>query len=99
MADRRLDWRRWLLIGLAALLAAAFAFLNGGERVAVHVGFAVLYRVPLAMLVFLAFLLGMVTMFLIGLRYDLRVRRLLRQYQIQEERRPWRPEPPPDLPP
>lgn len=93
MSDRRNGWIQWLVPALAIVVAGAFAYLNSGERVAVHLGLFVLFRVPLTALVFVTFLLGMIAMFLIGLRHDLRVRRLLRQYQVQEERRPWRPEP------
>lgn len=102
MPQRRGGWRRWLLLGLAALAAGAFAYFNAGERVSIHFGLFVLFRVPLVSAVFVAFLLGMTTMFLFSLRHDLRVRRLLREYRIQEERRPWAPRPqppPPDLPP
>ncbi len=96
--ERRKPWIRWLLLALAVILAGAFAYLNSGERVSLDLGLFALFRVPLALLLFAAFLLGMVTMFLIGLRQDLQVRRHLRQLEIQEEHRPWRPEPPP-LPP
>ena len=91
-------WRRWLPLALAVLLAGAFAYLNSGERVSLNLGVLMLFRLPLVALLFVAFLLGMVTMFVIGLRHDLHVRRVLRQYRIQEERRPWRPEPPPEPP-
>ena len=99
MSQRRSEWRRWLLLGLAVLFAALLAYLNSGERVSLHLGLFVLYRLPLVAILFVAFLLGMVAMFLIGLRHDMRVRRVLREYRIQEERRPWRTEPPPDLSP
>ena len=98
MAERRSPWTRWLLVVLAVVAAGAFAYLNSGERVSLHLGLFVLFRVPLALLLFGVFLLGMTTMFLIGLRQDLKVRRRLRQLEIQEERRPWRPEPPPPDP-
>ena len=97
MPDRP-GWRRWLLLALAVLLAGAFAYLNSGERVSLSLGLFMLFRLPLVALLFVAFLLGMVTMFLIGLRHDLRVRRVLREYRIEEERRRWRPEPPPEPP-
>lgn len=95
-------WERWgrvVALTLTTLLAAVFAFLNGGERVSLNVGFTVLYQIPLVGLVFAVFLLGMLTMFLIGLRHDLRVRRALREHH-----RPtppaaphaWSPDPPPD---
>jgi uncharacterized integral membrane protein len=73
--------RAWRWAGLAVIgaLAALFASFNAGERVALNLGFATLYRVPLVTLIFFAFLAGMTTMFLLGLRHDLRVRRALRE--------------------
>jgi uncharacterized integral membrane protein len=71
-------WVRWgglTVIGIVAALVASF---NAGERVALNLGFATLYRIPLVPLILGAFLLGMATMFLLGLRHDLRVRRALR---------------------
>ena len=55
-----------------------FSFLNAGERVTVNVGLTVLYRISLVGLVFGAFLLGMIAMFLFGLRQDRRIRDVLR---------------------
>lgn len=94
MNDAR--WR-WVGLGAITLLAGVFGFLNSGERVAVHLGALVLYQVPLVVLVFSAFLLGMITMFLLGLRHDLEVRRELRE----REHRPvvYSPPPPPLSPP
>jgi len=79
---------RWLPLVAVALLAAGFAYLNGAERVSVHLGFTVLYRVPLTIVlyrvpltivVFVAFILGMLVMFGVSLRQDLRIRRALRE--------------------
>jgi uncharacterized integral membrane protein len=72
-------WWRWAGLAVIGALAALFASFNSGERVALNLGFAVFYRVPLVPLIFLAFLIGMTTMFLLGLRHDLRVRRALRE--------------------
>lgn len=72
-------WWRWAGLAAVALLAALFAFLNSNERVALNFGFFAVYRMSLVGLIFTAFLLGMVTMFLLGLRHDLRVRRHLRE--------------------
>ena len=58
--------------------AAFFSFLNSNERATLDLGFTVLYRISLVGLVFGSFLLGMITMFLFGLRYDRKVREALR---------------------
>lgn len=72
------------LLGLA--LAAGLSYLNAGERVTVHLGLLILYRVPVSVLIFGAFLLGMLVMFLVGLRNDLRTRQLLRDRLARYER-------------
>lgn len=71
-------WVRWGGLTLIGIVAALFASFNAGERVALNLGFATLYRIPLVPLILGAFLVGMATMFLLGLRHDLRVRRALR---------------------
>ena len=49
------------------------------DRVTLDLGFTVLYQISLVGLVFGSFLLGMVAMFLFGLRYDRKVREALRE--------------------
>lgn len=94
MADR--GWRRWGWSALGVLLLALFAFLNAGERVSVNLGVTVLYRLPMVGFFFGAFILGMVTMFLFGLRHDRQVRRLLREHGLLDRPAPprWDPDPP-----
>lgn len=70
--------RGWILLTAAAVLAAAFAYQNRMERVALAIGPFDLYAIPLAILVFLAFLLGMGAMYLLSLPTDRRIRELLR---------------------
>ena len=77
-------WMRWGGLVLIGVLAAIFASFNSGERVALSVGFATIYRIPLVALIFGAFVAGMLTMFLLGLRHDLRVRRALRDAGFAE---------------
>lgn len=72
---------RWIFLLLLALLTGTFAYLNTGERITLDFGFAVLYRISLAGALFGSFLLGMVSMFLLGLRHDMRVRRALREHR------------------
>ena len=75
---RGLRWWRWGALLLVGVLAALFASLNAGERVALYLGFATLYQIPLVPLILGAFVVGMATMFLLGLRHDLHVRQALR---------------------
>lgn len=75
----------WFGVAALALLAAAFAHLNRGETAAVHLGFTSFYRAPVAVLVLGSFLLGMIAMFLLGLRHDLRVRRMLRERVVETD--------------
>jgi uncharacterized integral membrane protein len=91
MMERR--WWRWGGLVVIGVVAALFASFNAGERVALSFGFRMLYRVPLVPLIFLSFLAGMTTMFLLGLRHDLRVRRALREAGFGEPLAAEEPEP------
>jgi uncharacterized integral membrane protein len=75
---RGLRWWRWGALLLVGVFAALFASLNAGERVALYLGFATLYQIPLVPLILGAFVVGMATMFVLGLRHDLHVRQALR---------------------
>ncbi len=86
----RPPWR-WLPVVGVSVVAAGFAYLNRGEMVRVHLGIARFDRAPLSVVFFAAFLFGMVSMLLLGLRQDLRLRRLLRERGLLDE--------PPHLPP
>lgn len=70
--------RRWLAPAGVALAAALFAWLNRGERAVVSIGIATFYRAPLTLVLFLAFLAGMLSMLALSLRHDLRMREELR---------------------
>ena len=76
---------RWLPVVGVSVLAAGFAWLNRWETVRVHLGIARFERAPLSMVFFAAFLFGMVSMLLLGLRQDLRLRRLLRERGLLDE--------------
>lgn len=98
MEYRPANGARWAAGAAWVLLLAAFAFLNRGERVALNVGVTVIYQLPLVALVYGAFILGMVAMFLYGLRQDRKVRRLLREQQ-RHRTPPWASPLPPEPPP
>ncbi|MEX0912507.1 MAG: hypothetical protein WD031_03675, partial [Gemmatimonadota bacterium] len=70
MRRKSSGWGRWAGVALLVFVAGYFSFLNAGERVTLNVGFTTLYRISLVGLVFTVFLLGMVAMFLFGLRHD-----------------------------
>lgn len=67
--------------GALALIAAVFAWLNGDVHVAVNLGVVRVDAAPLPIVVFVAFLLGMLTLFLASLKADLRMQRMLRRYR------------------
>jgi HAMP domain-containing protein len=69
---------RWLPAAAITVFAAGITWLNRGERVALDVGITNFYRVPLTVVLFLAFLAGMLSMLWLSLRQDLRVREELR---------------------
>lgn len=73
---------RWGPVVGVTLVAALFSWFNRGERVIVDLGVAKLYRVPFTVVVFIAFLAGMVSMLLLSLRHDLRVRRALERHGL-----------------
>lgn len=96
------DPARWQRVGLGAvlILSALFAYSNSGERVALQLGPFVLYQVSLVLLIFVAFLAGMLTMFVLGLRHDMKVRRALQERGFDVPPAPARETPPaPPFPP
>lgn len=72
---------RWVgaLASLGLLiLSSIFAALNGDRRVTIDFGIATLHRVPVTFVVFGSLLVGMLVMLAVGVRSDLKVRRILR---------------------
>ena len=69
---------RWLPAAAITVFAAGITWLNRGERVALDIGITTFYRAPLTMVLFLAFLAGMLSMLWLSLRQDLRTREELR---------------------
>jgi len=69
---------RWLPPAGIALAAGLLTWLNRGERAVVHLGIASFYGAPLTVVLFLAFLAGMLAMLALSLRHDMRMRQELR---------------------
>jgi len=69
---------RWLPPAGIALAAGLFTWLNRGERAVVSIGITTFHGVPLTVVLFLAFLAGMLAMLALSLRHDLRMRQELR---------------------
>jgi uncharacterized integral membrane protein len=79
---------RWLPLLLVVLFSGLFAYFNAGERTTLNLGFTVLYRVSMVRLVLGSFILGMIAMFLVGLRQDLQLRRRLRAQGLLDREAP-----------
>ena len=69
-----------IILGSSAL-ASVFAWLNIGERVTLRLGIVTLRSIPLSAVVFLSILIGMTLVFAVGLRADLKTRRMLLRYR------------------
>ena len=74
-------WVRALSFAAVAALSFGFAAANAGERVTLNLGFVTLRSVSVPVVVFGSALLGMLAVFLVGLRADLRTRQLLHRYR------------------
>lgn len=72
---------RFLVAVALAGAATVFAVQNGGVRVPVRLGVTTVNGVSLPVIVFVAVLLGMLLVFLAGLRADMRTRRMMRRYR------------------
>ena len=73
--------RRWLAAAAVLLLlvvSSLFAAQNGDRRVSLEFGWFTLARIPVPFVVFGSVLLGMLVMLAVGVRGDLKVRRILR---------------------
>jgi uncharacterized integral membrane protein len=71
---------------LVLVLVMLFARWNGGERVAVDLGFYTFYYVPLTYVAFAGLFLGMLVMLAAGIHSDLKVRNFLRERLREEDR-------------
>lgn len=73
---------RWVgVFGLLVLLliSSVFAALNGDRRVSIDFGVGMMHRVPVTFVVFGSVLMGMLVMLAVGVRSDLKVRRILKE--------------------
>jgi hypothetical protein len=75
---------RWLPAAAITVFAAGITWLNRDERVALDIGITTFYRAPLTMVLFLAFLAGMLSMLWLSLRHDRRVRHELRRHGLMQ---------------
>lgn len=72
---------RIAIILSSSALAALFAWLNMGERVTLRLGLVTLRSIPLSVVVFMSILVGMILVFGVGFRADLKTRRMVRRYR------------------
>jgi uncharacterized integral membrane protein len=70
-----------LFVAAFSAIAALFAVQNGGVRVPLYLGIVTLRSVSLPVVVFGSVIVGMLLVFLAGLRADLKTRRMLRRYR------------------
>ena len=73
--------RRMLFVAAFSAVAALFAVQNGGVRVPINLGIVTIRSVSLPVVVFTSVIVGMLLVFLAGLRADLKTRRMLRRYR------------------
>ena len=75
------NWTRVLIFVAVAAFSFGFAAANASERVTLNLGVVTLRSVSLPVVVFASALIGMIVVFLVGLRADLRTRQLLQRYR------------------
>lgn len=80
-------WSRLLTIALSIAFAFMFAVQNGRELVNVRLGPLTFRGASLPVVVFGAILLGMVVVFIVGLRADMQARVMMRRYREGLDRR------------
>ncbi len=69
------------------LLAMGFAAANAGHRATLSLGLVTFYRAPVTLVAFAGLFVGMLLMFAVGIRTDLKVRRILRERLAEEARK------------
>ena len=76
----------WLALALVIVLGIGFAIGNAGREVAVNLGIITLYSVPVTFIAFGGMVVGMAVVLVAGINADLKVRRLLRERHMEDQR-------------
>lgn len=76
----------WLGLALVVAAGIGFAMGNAGRDVAVNLWVITLYRVPVTFVAFGGMVVGMGVVLVAGINADLRVRRLLRERHLEDQR-------------
>lgn len=79
-------WSRLITIVLSAVVAFLFAIQNGRELVDLRLGPVTIRDASLPAVIFGAILLGMIVVFLVGLRADMQARVMMRRYRERLDR-------------
>jgi len=77
---------RVLLLLVIIVLIVGFSIYNSAQRVAVHLVVASYENVPLIVVTYWAFVLGMVVSFLLGIAYYLRITNQIREREKENKR-------------
>ena len=77
----------WVGLAAVVLLGIGFATANAGRDVSVDLGLFTLHGVPVTFVAFGGMVAGMAVVFAAGIHADLKVRRLLRERHLDEDRR------------
>ncbi len=77
---------RVLLLLVIIVLIVGFSIYNSAQRVAVHLVVASYENVPLIVVTYWAFVLGMVVSFLLGIAYYLRITNQVREREKENKR-------------
>jgi uncharacterized integral membrane protein len=72
---------KMLFVAAFSAIAVLFAVQNGAVHVPLHLGIVRFRSVSLPVVVFVAVVVGMLMVFLAGLRADLKTRKMLRRYR------------------
>lgn len=80
-------WAMRVLLLLAVIvLVVGFSIYNSAQRVVVHLIFGTYENVPMIVVAYWAFVLGMVVSFLLGIAYYLRITNQMREREKENKR-------------